>query len=430
MENVNVVLIVAGVGERFWPLGDKHFTSFLGKPLLSYSLEKLINIGFSTFTLVVNNGNHAEVEELKKQYSKSKITIAIQTEGKGMGAAMIAAKDHVNGPTLIMAPHDIVDDTLMAELASAIKENTEAFVVAKKMKSYFPGGYLSLKDDLVTDIVEKPGEGKEPSDLVALVMYYFKDGKQLIDTVQRTTSDSDDQFEKAVATLIHEGLKMKPIIYEGFWGYLKYPWHVLDIMDHYLATIPTATVHTSSIHPSAILTGPIEIEEDVTIHAGAVITGPVYIGKGTIIGNNALVRHAHIGKNCVIGFGSEVARSYVGDESWFHTNYVGDSVIGENVSMGAGGVLANLRLDEGDIPSAVKHERTASGRTKLGTITGNNVRIGVNSSIMPGVKIGSNSVVGPAMVVYEDVPDNMAYTMKDGKPQLVENKIDIEKLKR
>lgn len=430
MEQVNVILILAGVGERFWPLSNKHFTSFLGKPLVAHTLDNLTHAGFTRITMVVNEENRARTEALVKDYPKSEITIVVQEKGKGMGAAIEAANDHIDGPTLVLAPHDIVDESLFSTIANTIKEDSESFVVAKKMDTYFPGGYLSVDGEYVKDIIEKPGEGKEPSNLVALVLYYFNDGKQVANKIKQVEYTNDDQFEQAISALIKEGLPLRPLIYEGFWGYLKYPWHILDIMDHYLSKIPNANVHTKSIHPSAILTGPIEIEEDVTIHAGAVITGPVYIGKGTIIGNNTLVRHAHIGQHCVVGFGSEVARSYVGDGSWFHTNYVGDSVIGENVSMGAGGVLANLRLDEGDIPSMVKQERIKSGKNKLGTITGNNVRIGVNASIMPGIKIGSNSVVGPGMVVYEDVPDNMAYTMNDGKPQLVENKIDIKALKR
>ena len=55
------------------------------------------------------------------------------------------------------------------------------------------------------------------------------------------------------------------------------------------------------------------LEDGVRIMDNAVIIGPAYIGKNTIIATNAMVRGSHIGADCVIGFGTEVARSYVGE---------------------------------------------------------------------------------------------------------------------
>ena len=60
-----------------------------------------------------------------------------------------------------------------------------------------------------------------------------------------------------------------------------------------------------------------------------------------------------------------------------------DSIIGNNCGFGAGAICANLRLDEKKI------EET----NKLGAILGDNIRIGVNTSLMPGVKIGSNTMI-------------------------------------
>ena len=74
--------------------------------------------------------------------------------------------------------------------------------------------------------------------------------------------------------------------------------------------------------------------------------------------------------------------------------------------MGSGSVLANLRLDEGEISSQVSGNRIATHRTKLGSMIGKGVRIGVNASIMPGIKIGANSLIGAGLVIDRDIPDN------------------------
>ena len=75
--------------------------------------------------------------------------------------------------------------------------------------------------------------------------------------------------------------------------------------------------------------------------------------------------------------------------------------------MGSGTVCANLRLDESAITSKVKEEVIQTGRTKLGAMIGDTVRIGVNASIMPGVKIGKGSFVGAGVVLGEDLNDGM-----------------------
>ena len=160
------------------------------------------------------------------------------------------------------------------------------------------------------------------------------------------------------------------------------------------------------------------LDEGVRVLDNAVIQGPAYIGKNTIIATGALVRGSHIGSNCVIGFGSEVARSYVGEGVWTHTNYVGDSIIGNNVSFGSGAVTGNLRLDEKPIGVVIQNAKSPQGekinshRTKLGLITGNNIRAGINTSFMPGVKIGSNSCVGAGITVAQDIPENSFVTGK------------------
>jgi acetyltransferase-like isoleucine patch superfamily enzyme len=99
---------------------------------------------------------------------------------------------------------------------------------------------------------------------------------------------------------------------------------------------------------------------------------------------------------------------------WTHSTYIGDSVIGRNVSFGAGCVTGNLRLDEGEIFSMVKEEKTGTGLTKFGTIIGDNCRLGIRTCINPGVKIGAGSFISSGCMVEEDIPNESFSRMKDG----------------
>jgi len=209
---------------------------------------------------------------------------------------------------------------------------------------------------------------------------------------------------------INDLLKTKTsrvIIYEGIWLTVKYPWHLLDVMGYFLSTLKESqTSSRADISPRAVIDdteGPVIIEDDVKIFENAKIRGPVYLGKKVVIANNALVRESYIGSGSVVGFASEVARSYLGEDCWTHNNFVGDSILQKNVSLGVGTVLTNLKLDESEISSVVKGNKLGSGRVKLGAVIGENVRIGSNATVMPGVKIGANSFIGAGVCVKEDL---------------------------
>ncbi len=86
-----------------------------------------------------------------------------------------------------------------------------------------------------------------------------------------------------------------------------------------------------------------------------------------------------------------------------HLSYVGDSVICEDVNLGAGTLVANLRFDENHVKMRIKGKLEDSGRKKLGTVIGGHSRIGINVTILPGVKIGSYARIYPGAVVNRDV---------------------------
>jgi UDP-N-acetylglucosamine diphosphorylase / glucose-1-phosphate thymidylyltransferase / UDP-N-acetylgalactosamine diphosphorylase / glucosamine-1-phosphate N-acetyltransferase / galactosamine-1-phosphate N-acetyltransferase len=269
--------------------------------------------------------------------------------------------------------------------------------------------------DRITGIIEKPGTGKEPSDLVNIVCHYHKDSTALFQALQDIDTTTDDGYEQALAHLFPTK-RFTAVPYDSFWQAVKYPWHLLSLLPALLEEIKGQTIHpTAQIHPTAIIEGNVVIGEGARVLPCACIKGPCIIGDRTIIGNNALVRGSSIGNDCVIGYGTEVKSSVLADHVWTHLTYLGDSVIGENVSFGAGTVTGNLRLDEGQITSVVGEEKIATGTTKLGAIIGNDVRIGIRTAFNPGVKIGRGTFVSSGCLLEHDLPDSVFARMKDGR---------------
>jgi bifunctional UDP-N-acetylglucosamine pyrophosphorylase/glucosamine-1-phosphate N-acetyltransferase len=121
------------------------------------------------------------------------------------------------------------------------------------------------------------------------------------------------------------------------------------------------------------------------------------VDKDADVGPNCLIRPStYIGRGCRVGASVEVKNTILMDRSNIpHHNYVGDSVIMEDVNLGAGTKVANLRLDEGPVHSTSRGRRLDTGLRKLGAIIGPGVKTGVNSTIDPGTVISEDAFIGP-----------------------------------
>ncbi len=411
-KNLIALLLAGGVGKRFWPITTgKSVFRFFGRTIIEHTLESLRIAGVEHAIIVTNPWDVNAVRSV--EIPGMELEIVVQEHPVGMADAALAARDIVeHRPCLIMNAGDIADDVLYEGLLKEM-DNRDALVVGKRVTSHFVGGYLTVKNDRLVNIIEKPEVGSEPSDLVNLVFHYFPDPSDFFKTIASTQSKNDDVYETALASYAATHT-VRVIAYTGPWQPIKYPWQVLGVMDMFLDTIESHKGKDVVIKEHAVIEGPVYIEDGVKIFENSKILGPVFIGKNTIIGNNCIIRQSHIGTDCVVGFNCDVTRSYIGDNCWFHSNYVGDSVLEGNISMGAGAALANLRLDDGDISSVVNGKKISAGRTKLGAMIGAGVRIGVNASIMPGMKIGKNSFVGSGVVLDRDLTEESFCSLKPG----------------
>lgn len=407
-----LIILAGGASSRMWPLREKSLLRFGTEPLLLSQLRTYESLGFTDVVIVGNPQNEADIRSLiEKLHDKIRVRFAVQPDAKGMGDALLRAAQVLpaeTGAVYINQVHDIVDEKLHTDMLSMYRSNPDTtYLAGKEMKEYFPGGYLIIDETgMISGIMEKPGPDKRPSNYVSMVVHIHSNAQHLFEAIRAEYAKdipSDDHYERAMDAL----MKTQPyrmVGYSGRWDALKYPWHVLDVMDSFLQRLKGQEISPSAfIAPTATITGNVFIGENAKVFPGASIVGPAYIGAGTIVGNNALVRHSMVLDHCNVGFTTEVARSYVADGSQMHACRVLDSVFGPNVNFSAGCTTANLRIDRGNVKSTVKGARLDSGRDKLGAIIGANAFLGVDVMTMPGVKIGENAQVGPGTHLYEDV---------------------------
>jgi bifunctional UDP-N-acetylglucosamine pyrophosphorylase/glucosamine-1-phosphate N-acetyltransferase len=402
-----VLVLAGGVSSRMWPLRDKLLLPFGPRSLLERHLKALGDLGCDRIVIVCRPDDAERIRELAAGITAA-IRIVVQPEARGMADAILCARPALDafgeGSLYVTQAHDVVEQRLHADMLRLAEGGGAAGVIAgARVHEYFPGGYMTLQGDRVTSIIEKPGAGNEPSDLVTLVAHVHASWLALEQTLAyESTHGGDDVYERALSSLMDTSF-YRVHVYDGPWQGLKYPWHVLDVMD-LLLDLWSRGVESPGDGYERREDG-VFMAPDVRVFPGAHVAAPAMIGPGCVIGNNALVRGAMVGAGSVVGFGSEVARSFLAGEVELHHNYVGDSVFDHGTSMGFGATTANYRIDGRTVPSMVGGERLDSRRMKLGLMLGAGTKIGVNTSTMPGVKIGAGALIGPAIKVVRDVPD-------------------------
>lgn len=416
---MQVILLAAGQSTRLDPIEDKNLLEFGGKTLIEHRVAALKKAKMRDIVVVGGKHNLEKLEGALKDF-KNVMVIEQKKLEDGMAGGVLAGAQAVSHKNvMVMSTNDVFEDDLLEKTVSAAKASEDGVIVGKRVNSYFPGGYLSVdKKGFITDVVEKPGEGKEPSDMVNIVVHVYNDFPAFIKFLSTTKGTADSRYERAMDQYIKKGkAKIKALKYTGYWQPIKYPWHILWVMEHFLLNQESKIDKTAEISKTAVIEGDVVIGKNVRVLHNAVIRGPAYIGDNSIVANNALVRSSMIGNNCVVGYTTEIARSYLNNDVWTHSNYVGDSVVDSNVSFGAGAVTGNLRFDEENVKINIKKERVDCGTNKFGAVIGSGTRIGINASTNPGVKIGKNCFIGGSMYLDQDVPDN--------KMVLIEQKIKV-----
>jgi NDP-sugar pyrophosphorylase family protein len=147
--------------------------------------------------------------------------------------------------------------------------------------------------------------------------------------------------------------------------------------------------------------GPVVVEDSANIEESAHLIGPCYVGENAQIRHGAYIReNSWICSDAVVGHCSEIKHSILlpGAKAP-HFNYVGDSILGKGVNLGAGVKLSNLRNDGTEVFLKIDGTRVPSGLRKFGAVLGENTQLGCNSVTNPGVILGTNSVVWPNTTV-------------------------------
>ena len=153
-------------------------------------------------------------------------------------------------------------------------------------------------------------------------------------------------------------------------------------------------VRTASVEPHVVFDvrkGPIVLDRDSLVRSGARLEGPLYVGPHSWILGGA-VRQSVIGPHCRIH--GEVSTSvFLGYANKGHDGFLGHSVLGQWVNLGAGTITSNLKNTYGPIRLDLPNGRLETGRTNLGSLIGDHAKTAIGTLLATGTVIGAGANV-------------------------------------
>jgi bifunctional UDP-N-acetylglucosamine pyrophosphorylase/glucosamine-1-phosphate N-acetyltransferase len=397
MDSLKCLVLAAGDGTRMLPLTARTAKPLLkvaGRPFVVHTLEVLRGAGVDDIAVLVGWQKEAVIGHFAKADKDLRPTFLEQEERLGTADAIGKAEPWAKGRFLCVNG-DVLppEGSIKRLLKEQRKDPSSVIMTCARVKD--PTGYGVVEmgpDGVVTALVEKP---ERPSgECVNAGIYAFP--KDIFDEVRETPMSRRGEFEITTTfqRLMAQG-RLRAVVMEEPWIEVTYPWDLLRANAHLMQGLEGAL--EGKVEEGVHTEGPVVVREGAHVRSGTYIIGPAIIDSDARVGPNAFIRPStYIGRGCHVGAACELKNTILNDGSDVpHLNYVGDSVIMEGCNLGAGTKVANLRLDEGPVPSTSKGRRVVSGLRKLGAIIGPGVKVGINCSIDAGTVISEDAFIGP-----------------------------------
>lgn len=415
---MKAVILAAGKGTRLHPLTltrPKHLVPVGGKPIIDHTLTALKNAGIDEVVLVVKY----MAEHLKRYLGDGtkygmKFEYAVQKRLLGTADATIFAEPYVEADFLLAYGDWLTTPEAVRTVLETHEKRkptvTMAVVHVKNPEHY---GIVKLENSNVEEIIEKPRRDEAPTNLANAGIYILS--TEIFQAIKQTKPSPRGELEitDSLSLLLAEGHRIAAAkLSSGEMFDVGLLWDLFEANRWVLERAKPKT--EGQIEDAAHLKGSVIIEEGARIRSGAYIEGPAFIGKDSDVGPNCFIRpHTSIGRGVRIGNACEIKNSIIMNRAHIgHLSYLGDSIVGENCNLGAGTTIANYRFDGRPVKMKVKSQVLDTGRRKLGVILGDDVKTGINSLFMPGVKVGNNCWIGPDVLVHRDVPPNTTIMLR------------------
>ncbi len=440
------VILAAGNGTKIWPYGEfrqKCTIPVANTPIVRRLVENLVEVGIKQIIVVVGHhkqqirgavGDFAEVKFLTQKDLDGTAPAVLNTVGRfddDSGDFIVVYGDVVTGVENFRL--------LIDEFA---KSGAEAAAMVQRLEHEQGCDWLcaGVSGDKISGIEGHPRDGAyRLCGIYAFresVMAYLLRNPGLVTKVPvGGMPPVEAEIAQSIQIMLDDNREVLAIPTVEFFVDVDKPWHILEanarLVSYLTAQLDEDVIADSAkISDAADINGKVVLGENSQIGPRVVVKGNLVAGKnnnitnGAILGDNVIIGdkcrisdycyvsgHTSVGNECIIGHGAEMSGVMM-DKVYLYHYCEMSGVFGCATDIGAATVCGTLRFDDRDTPHKIKGRIEIPPYGADETYMGDYCRTGVNAIIMPGCKIGSYSVVGPGVILYEDVPSKTMVLVK------------------
>ena len=364
-----------------------------GPCVIDHALHLLREAGVNTVTVVTGHKGDVLRRHLTGEHASGvNISFVEQGKGQGIGGAILAARERFSpGENFLLVYADTLTTanifSVTLQAFGLHGDPTAAICLTESGEKY---GNVYLGQEMkITKIVEKPRREKGLGNYVLAGVFALNTA--FFELLGKAKGDMEAAWRK----LIENG-SLRAAIWEDRWLDLAYPWDVLTANRMVMEQWKAAVIHESVTLSGASVKGPVIISKGADIRPGTVLEGPAFIGENCFIGHNTLVRpYTCVGARSVIGHGVELKNCVMFPNTTVgRLSFIGDSVVGEGVDIGAGTMTINRTMDQRPVTVKVNGKPTPSGLTKLGAFIGDGAVIGASNILAAGAIVPEGARIG------------------------------------
>ena len=449
------IVLAAGLGRKVWPYGEfrqKCTIPVANKPIVRRVVENLRAAGCQRILVVV--GHHAQ--QVRGALADiPNVVFVTQHTLDGTASAVLTAVEQLEDQRYLVVYGDTV--TTADNLRNFINEFRSSDVEAAALVQAL--GAEDASNWLCAGIGTEDVENRSLSKLNGIEghprggshrlcgMYAFKSSATpyLLRNPGIVTRvpvggmpPPESEIAQSLQLMIDDGKTVLAVQTTDFFVDVDKPWHVLEannrLVDYLAKQVTEDSIAAGAkisdaaeinghvvlgkntvIGPRVVINGTVIAGANNNITNGAILHGNIFVGDQCRISDYCDVGSSTIGNRCIIGHGAEMA-GVLFDKVYLYHYCEMSGVFGCATDIGAATVCGTLRFDDRDTPIQVEGRYEVPPYGADATYMGDYCRTGVNAMIMPGRRIGSYSVVGPGVILYDDVPSK---TMVMAKQELI-----------
>lgn len=429
------VVLCAGSGTKIWPyaqIRSKTMVPVSNKPIVAYAVDSLTELGFEHIILVAGKFH----EEIRRYFRDAQnVQIIVDEAPKGTAYSLLKAKPFVQGDFLALYGDTIIDTSDLQMLADAFQSSGENTALVGKIqdRSSEHIGCIVINGEVSEILGHSRGDSTHQFAAFAFHLSIFEalqyNPCRFSYTDVGMMPPIEGYLESTLGDELRRGVKLCAVVAQHPFYDIDRPWDILSAnaaMNEKRCSALTENVlaEGASIDETAVLNGFVQLGKNSSIGKNVIIEGNVIVGDDTVIKNGAILsenvvignrcrirnacyieRFSTVGNECIVSHAAELD-GMIMDRVYLYHYMEWNGLIGENTDLGAATVCGSLRFDDSITIQRVKGRREFHDGYGDAVFLGDYCRTGVNAVLMPGVKVGVYSVVGPGVLLNRDVPDN------------------------